>query len=274
MNAQSWRAGRKFACGALALGLIVNAPVLVAAAQAQTAIVDPNAAAANASAHDAAHFRRAARATTSPSLDLSKKAASEGHPLDADQVDFISGKAAQQQAANADAAAIKAKQEQAAATARRRISSPPLSERLRRALQAAGPRVRQADPHRHVPRLASTPAPPPATGNEQPRRTKRVTWRRIGKNCPGSTARRFRAPDRWRWRKSDPTYGKVRWSAWRDLNPRPLGPQTSALPGCATLRQRAPYRGRPGARQSGIPTKSSGVRLRRLRQSPLRPPGR
>ena len=26
------------------------------------------------------------------------------------------------------------------------------------------------------------------------------------------------------------------WSEWRDLNPRPLVPQTSALPGCATLR--------------------------------------
>ena len=26
------------------------------------------------------------------------------------------------------------------------------------------------------------------------------------------------------------------WSEWRDLNPRPLHPQYSALPGCATLR--------------------------------------
>ena len=39
-------------------------------------------------------------------------------------------------------------------------------------------------------------------------------------------------------------WGKIRgfyeflpnWSEWRDLNPRPLVPQTSALPGCATLR--------------------------------------
>ena len=29
------------------------------------------------------------------------------------------------------------------------------------------------------------------------------------------------------------------WSERRDLNPRPLAPQTSALPGCATLRIRA-----------------------------------
>tara|TARA_Y100001970_G_scaffold175299_1_gene213823 strand:+ start:721 stop:864 length:144 start_codon:yes stop_codon:yes gene_type:complete len=28
----------------------------------------------------------------------------------------------------------------------------------------------------------------------------------------------------------------IKWSERRDLNPRPLVPQTSALPGCATLR--------------------------------------
>ena len=27
------------------------------------------------------------------------------------------------------------------------------------------------------------------------------------------------------------------WSEWRDSNPRPLHPQYSALPGCATLRR-------------------------------------
>ena len=27
------------------------------------------------------------------------------------------------------------------------------------------------------------------------------------------------------------------WSEWRDSNPRPLHPQCSALPGCATLRR-------------------------------------
>lgn len=29
-----------------------------------------------------------------------------------------------------------------------------------------------------------------------------------------------------------------KWSEWRDLNPRPLAPQTSALPDCATFRCR------------------------------------
>ena len=29
---------------------------------------------------------------------------------------------------------------------------------------------------------------------------------------------------------------KKLWSEWRDSNPRPLHPQYSALPGCATLR--------------------------------------
>ena len=29
------------------------------------------------------------------------------------------------------------------------------------------------------------------------------------------------------------------WSGWRDLNPRPLDPQSSALPNCATARRLA-----------------------------------
>ena len=33
----------------------------------------------------------------------------------------------------------------------------------------------------------------------------------------------------------------ARWSEWRDLNPRHLAPQTSALPGCATLRMPVLY---------------------------------
>ena len=32
------------------------------------------------------------------------------------------------------------------------------------------------------------------------------------------------------------TVGRIEWSGRRDLNPRPLVPQTSALPGCATSR--------------------------------------
>lgn len=114
MNTQSWRAGRKFACGALALGLIVSAPVFVVGAQAQ--IVDPNAAAANASAHDAA-LAAARKSDYISALALSKKAAAEGQPLEADQVDFISGKAAQQQAAADDAAKVKASADAASAQA-------------------------------------------------------------------------------------------------------------------------------------------------------------
>ncbi|MGZ3276338.1 MAG: hypothetical protein ACXWKY_14735 [Caulobacteraceae bacterium] len=116
MNAQSWRAGRKFACGALVLGLILNGPMLVVAAQAQNAIVDPNAAGANASARDAA-LAAARKGDYISALDLSKKAAAAGQPLEADQVDFISGKAAQQEAAGAEAAKVKAAQEAAAAKA-------------------------------------------------------------------------------------------------------------------------------------------------------------
>jgi hypothetical protein len=105
-----------FASGALSLGLMAGAPVLLAAARAQTAIVDPNAPKAGQSSHDAA-LAAAARRDYVSALELSKKAAAEGQPLDADQVDFISGKAAKQQAAADEAAKLKAKQEQASATA-------------------------------------------------------------------------------------------------------------------------------------------------------------
>lgn len=117
MNAQSSRIVRRLACGALSVGLIVGAPLFVAGARAQPAtIVDPNAPKDGQSSHDAA-LAAARRGDYVSALDLSKKAAAEGQPLDADQVDFISGKAAKQQAASADAAAAKAKQEQAATAA-------------------------------------------------------------------------------------------------------------------------------------------------------------
>jgi hypothetical protein len=91
--------------------------MFVPGAQAQqTAIVDPNAPKEGQSSHDAA-LAAARRSDYVTALELSKKAAAEGQPLEADQVDFISGKAAKQQAAAADAAAAKAKQDQAAATA-------------------------------------------------------------------------------------------------------------------------------------------------------------
>lgn len=117
MKSQPQSAIRRFACGALSLGLMAGAPMFVAGAHAQqTTIVDPNAPKAGQSSHDAA-IAAAARRDYVTALELSKKAAAEGQPLDADQVDFITGKAAQQQAANADVAATKAKQEEAAAQA-------------------------------------------------------------------------------------------------------------------------------------------------------------
>ena len=117
MKAPSRRMVRGVACGGLSLGLIAGAPMFVASAWAQpAAIVDPNAPKAGQSSHDAA-IAAAARRDYVAALELSKKAAAEGQPLDADQVDFISGKAKQQQAAAADHAALKAKQEEAAAEA-------------------------------------------------------------------------------------------------------------------------------------------------------------
>jgi hypothetical protein len=118
MNFPSRRAVRGLVRGALSFGLIAGAPMFVAGAHAQqtTTIVDPNAPKAGQSSHDAA-IAAAARRDYVSALELSKKAAAEGQPLDADQVDFISGKAAQQQAANAEAAALKARQQEAAAQA-------------------------------------------------------------------------------------------------------------------------------------------------------------
>ncbi|CDX26161.1 hypothetical protein MPLA_1280075 [Mesorhizobium sp. ORS 3359] len=40
-----------------------------------------------------------------------------------------------------------------------------------------------------------------------------------------------------------------KWSEWRDSNTRPPDPKSGALPGCATLRRPAAYRGRTPGRQ-------------------------
>jgi hypothetical protein len=110
MRSQSRRLGYLIASGALTVGLIAGAPMFLASAQAQQAgIVDPNAPKAGQSSHDAA-LAAAARRDYVAALELSKKAAAEGQPLEADQVDFISGKAAQQQAQADDAAKSKASQ--------------------------------------------------------------------------------------------------------------------------------------------------------------------
>lgn len=116
MNIQGRRYARRLAFSALCLGLIGGSPVVLGTAVAQTAIVDPNAAQDGMSAHDAA-LAAARRGDYLGALELSKKAAAEGQALEADQVEFISEKATKQQAAAADNAALKAKQEAASATA-------------------------------------------------------------------------------------------------------------------------------------------------------------
>ena len=34
---------------------------------------------------------------------------------------------------------------------------------------------------------------------------------------------------------------QIKWSEWRDLNPRPPGPKPGTLPNCATLRKNSNY---------------------------------
>jgi hypothetical protein len=109
MRGRSLRVGGLLACSVLSPGVIAGATVLGSGAWAQTAIVDPSAPKSGQSSHDAA-LAAAARRDYVAALDLSKKAAAEGQPLEADQVDFITGKAAQQQALADEAAKIKAQQ--------------------------------------------------------------------------------------------------------------------------------------------------------------------
>ena len=103
MRAQSSRAVRAMAYGALSLTLIASPLMLAGPSAAQ------NAPAAGQSAHDAA-LAAAAKRDYVAALELSKQAAAAGQPLEADQVDFIAGKAAQQQAAADEAARAKATQ--------------------------------------------------------------------------------------------------------------------------------------------------------------------
>ena len=98
MNAQSRRLAHSIACGVLSLGLIAGSPMFVARAQAQTTLVDPNAPKDGMPPHAAA-MAASARGDYIAALDFAKKAAAAGQPLDAEQVDYISGKAAKQQAA-------------------------------------------------------------------------------------------------------------------------------------------------------------------------------
>jgi len=116
MNVHSRRFARRLACSALSLVLIVGAPVLAGGAMAQTTLVDPRGPKEGMSAHDAA-LAAAGKSDYLLAADLAKQAAAAGQPLDAEQVDFITGKAAKQQAAADAAAKLKVSQEAAAVTA-------------------------------------------------------------------------------------------------------------------------------------------------------------
>ena len=106
MSAQSWRIGRTVACGVFSFGLMAGSLMIASGSAAQT-IVDPNAPTAGMSNHDAA-MAATRRGDYVTALDLAKKAAADGKPLDPDQLDFIAGKAAKQQAAADEEAKTKA----------------------------------------------------------------------------------------------------------------------------------------------------------------------
>ena len=117
MSLQSRRFRRALACGVLCIGLIAGPTAFVGGAAAQeTKLVDPNAAKEGQSPHDAA-IAAAGRGDYIAAVALAKKAAAEGHPLDADQVDFMTQKANAQQAILDDNAKSKAAQAAAASTA-------------------------------------------------------------------------------------------------------------------------------------------------------------
>jgi len=106
MGVQFTRFGRAIAYGAVSLALIGGSLTFATGSAAQTA----------PSAHDAA-IDATHKGDYITALALSKQAAAAGQPLDPDQVDFIAGKAAKQQAAADESAKIKATQVAAAATA-------------------------------------------------------------------------------------------------------------------------------------------------------------
>ena len=113
---QHRRLAKRLAWCGLILGLAAGSPMVLTGAQAQTTLVDPNAVRADMSPHDAA-VAAAAKSDYIAALNFAKQAAAAGHPLDADQLDFITGKAAKQQAALDEAAKLKASQQAAAGTA-------------------------------------------------------------------------------------------------------------------------------------------------------------
>jgi hypothetical protein len=102
--------GRAIASGALFFG-VATTPLLFAGVSAAQ-----NAPAASMSAHDAA-IDAARRKDYVAALDFAKKAAAAGQPIEADQLDFITSKAAKQQADAEAAAKLKESQVAAANTA-------------------------------------------------------------------------------------------------------------------------------------------------------------
>ena len=116
MKVHSRRFTRRLACSALSLVLIAGAPMMAGVAMGQTTLVDPRGPKEGMSPHDAA-LAAAGKGDYLLAADLAKQAAAAGQPLDADQVDFIAGKAAKQQAEADTAAKLKATQEAAAVTA-------------------------------------------------------------------------------------------------------------------------------------------------------------
>jgi hypothetical protein len=113
MIVQPGRLGRAIGGGVLFLSLAASPALFATSALAQTAIVSAN---APTNPHDAA-VAAAAKGDYIGALALAKQAAAAGQPLEADQIDFMTGKAAKQQAALDDAAKTKAKQQEASATA-------------------------------------------------------------------------------------------------------------------------------------------------------------
>ena len=114
---QKPRTQRTHTCVARSLGLLAGPMTFVGSAAAQDAkLVDPNAAKDGESPHDAA-LKAAARGDYIAAVALAKQAAADGHPLDADQVDFMTTKSNAQQAALDENAKSKAAQAAAAATA-------------------------------------------------------------------------------------------------------------------------------------------------------------
>jgi hypothetical protein len=113
MNTQVRRFGRVAISSAFFLSLTASPSLFATSALAQTAVVSAN---APTNPHDAA-VAAAAKGDYIGALVLAKQAAAAGQPLDADQIDFMTGKAAKQQERLDSEAQLKATQVAAQGTA-------------------------------------------------------------------------------------------------------------------------------------------------------------